>query len=230
MAEKQGDAAQRPRPVQARPRTTGARSKPTTRIAVKPTANDASERDVILEGWRAAGSGLDEQLADAARRIGESAIGNSAFRDMAEQLARDAKSPISEAVREMAGRWEGRAAQLQQIQADALNARAIGPILANLPSPEVNASMAIEAQTARLVEISVRTSEQIGQLAQLAQATLEQQVQGVVTAAEMREDARRSAKTLTRLTIAIAALTAVIAILTAALVADALKLGPFAGA
>lgn len=243
MAKKPSGDTQEPRQRPERAARRPAQSKPTTRITVKPTEGAPTGRDPILEAFRAASPGTDELLANAAKQIREGAVGNSAFRDMAEQMAAAAQTPISEAVREMAKGWEDRAEGLRRIQRDALTVpRSFGPIIANLPSPEVTASMAIEAQTERLVDVSVRTSEQIGQLAQLAEAALEQHVQGVATAVAMhaeskhlREtlaafsgDARRSGTWMIRLTVAIAVLTAALVVLTYVIVAEALRLWPFA--
>jgi hypothetical protein len=164
-------------------------------------------------------AGLDR----TAKLISEGLAGNAAFKATMDRVVESANRPIKQAMEQIAKDFDVRAAALQGIQRDALSVRSLTPELALLPSPEVSASRAIEAQTSRLVDISIRTSEQIAQLAQLMEAALEQQVQGVLTAAQMREDARRSARTLNVLTIAIV-------LLTAALVLDALKIWPFGAA
>jgi Tfp pilus assembly protein FimV len=166
MARKQGGKAPAVTPTH----------QPTTRIGVRST-DGAPQPDEVLRAWRAAGIGADSALAKTARQISEAAVQNNSLRGLAEKIALSARA--DPALQEMVHRWQKQDAQLRAIQQAAITPRRLlRDVLPSLPSAEVRASAAIEARTVELVEISDRTSVQIGQVAGIAQTVLERSPKG----------------------------------------------------
>lgn len=184
------------------------------RIPIRSTDAPADQAQLI----RDLGADARRQIAESLKDVADFGLRRS-LTPALEELARTAKAPMGEAFKAMAEQSQLQLKQLRQIQADAFTMPTVAMLA---PSPEVRASRAIAEQTARLVEISDRTSIQIGQLAQLAEQALNQQIQQAVIASGMAADARRTGNIIIWLTVAIAVLTAV-------LVMNGLRIWPFVG-
>jgi hypothetical protein len=204
-----------------------------TSDAIEDAVAEYSKRSAMLDEWVASGEAARSSMTDLARKVAEQA--NSPALRAARELAETANnSPMLRAARELAetqqAAMSGLSSKLGQTAAKDLLADQYAmqhvlpppPIIG--PSAETRTANAVEELNTNLMAISSRNSEQIAQLANIAEVGVQQVTDSAAVTAEFRETMRDAthraeiaAWIIIGLTVVLVVLTGVIVFLTVVL-------------